>query len=127
GGTGGAGTGTTTPTGTPTPVAAAQLEVDTVVAEVSCVVGLSAISAISAAPAPTPADLRNLAAVSFVAIEGCATILRQDELVSLRSAVEALPTVRESILEAGLTLDDLVGATREDQNLTLYFDARNED
>lgn len=124
GGTGGTGTGTTTPTGTPTPVAAAQLEVDTVVAEVSCVVGLSAISA---APAPTPVDLRNLAAVSFVAIEGCATILRQDELASLRSAVEALPTVRESILEAGLTLDDLVGATLEDQNLTLYFDARNED
>ena len=125
GGNGGNGSGTGSggsTTGPSVTVPAVSLEVDAVVAEVSCAAGLGALSA---APLPEPSDLRNIAAVNFVAIEGCAAILRQDELAALRAAIAARPELRQSIDRAGLALEDLVGGTLENRQLTLYFDARD--
>ncbi|SMQ85623.1 hypothetical protein SAMN06295905_2910 [Devosia lucknowensis] len=128
GGTGSGGTGGASGPGTGagsgavavnTQMPAALVEPDMVVAEVSCIAGLEALSSVSM---PSPTDLRDVEDVSLVSISGCVQVLRQDELASLKAAVQLSGDLSAQVDEAGLSLEALVGGTLEGGILTLYFE-----
>ena len=89
------------------------------VAEIDCTAGLDILS--SQQP-PSPAALQQARRVDLVKIQGCVTILHQDELAALRAALAAMPELSRQVTGAGLALDDLVGGTLEGNRLTLYFE-----